>query len=151
MTALADKRIQKFKHFTTKRMAATASVTYYQGALICIDTSTGLVCQGKASTTLHPIGTSAETVTLGAGGGSIEVVLFREVTAIWMVNDGTTPVVATDIGGLAYVKDDQTVQRTDATNTLSIMGMVWEVDSAKGVLVEPTFPAADPNLSGLDG
>jgi hypothetical protein len=151
MTALANQRVQKLKRFTTKDMAATASVTYYQGALICIDTSTGLVCQGKASTTLHPIGTCARTVTLGAGGGTVSVNLFREVVAIWMINDAGAPLVSTDIGGLAYIKDDQTVQRTDATNTLSILGMVWELDTNKGALVECFPAAADPNLSGLDG
>lgn len=153
MTAIAAgaKRALKFQQFSSKELPATASVEYKQGSLVGWDTATGLIKLGQALTTFKPIGTVAESKTLGAGGGTVLVKLFREVTAIWMLNDVTTPVVATDRGGLAYVLDDQTVQRTDATNTLSVLGMVWELHATKGVLVEPMFPAADPNLSGLDG
>jgi hypothetical protein len=149
--ALSAKRQIRLKKFSTIELAATASVAYYQGAVICFDTSTGLVCQGKASTTLIPIGTCAESVTLGAGGGNVAVLLFREVTAIWMVNGaGGEAVAAANIGGLAYLRDDATVGADDDTNTLSVLGRVWAIDSVKGVLVEPLYTAADATVSGLD-
>jgi len=153
MTAIAAgaKRAIKFQQFSSKELPATASVEYKQGSLVGWDTATGLIRLGGASTTFKPVGLVMESKTLGAGGGTVLVKLFREVSATWMVNDTGAPVVATDRGGLAYVLDDQTVTRTDATNTLSILGMIWEVSATKGVLVEPTFPAADVNLSGLDG
>jgi hypothetical protein len=153
VTAIAAgaKRALRKKVFSGLECPATASVEYKQGSLVGWDTATGLIRLGAASTTFKPIGFVTESKTLGAGGGSVHVTLFREVVGFWMLNDVTAPVVATDRGGLAYVLDDQTVQRTDATNTLSVLGMVWALDASKGVLVEPMFAAADPNLSGLDG
>lgn len=149
--ALSNKRATRIVKFKNKSLPATASVTYHQGALICWDTSTGLVCQGKASATLIPIGVAAESKTLGSGGGSILVELFREVVAMWFANSTSTDeVVAASLGGLAYVVDDFTVADNDNSNARSVLGRVWELDAGKGVLVEPLHTAGDATVSGLD-
>jgi hypothetical protein len=151
VTALAAKRAVKFKRFTTISLAATASDTYYQGALVGFDTATGLLVVGQALTTFVPIGKVVEDTTLGAGGGSVLVELFREVVAMWFANSADTDeVTSTSIGGLAYVVDDQTVADNDSSNTRSVLGRVWAIDSAKGVLVEPLHTAGDATVSGLD-
>lgn len=147
MTALANKRQIRLKKFSTIEMAATASVTYYQGALLCLDTSTGLIVQGKASTTLIPVGLCAESTTLGASGGNVPVNLFREIVGAYFVNSGSDAI--STVGGLAYIVDDQTVGNTDQTNTLSVLGRVWVVSATKGVLVEPVQTGIKTN-SGLD-
>jgi hypothetical protein len=51
-------------------------------------------------------------------------------------NDTAAAFVAADAGKLAYVKDDQTVQKTGAVS----LGLVLRVDAAKGVLVYSSYP-----------
>jgi hypothetical protein len=153
MTAIASGAMRQLKvfKFSSIELAATASIEYKQGSLVGFDTATGLIRLGGPSTTFIPVGFVAEAVTLGASGGTVRVNLFREVFAWWMKNDGTDTVVSTDIGGLAYVLDDQTVKRDDDVNTLSVMGRVWALDSMKGVLVEPVSTVSGRlSLSGLD-
>jgi hypothetical protein len=152
LTAIATgtKRGLRFEQFSSRDLPGTASTEFPQGAVVGWDTATGLLINQGASTTFRAIGTVVESKTLGAGGGNISVKLFREVTAIWMEN-GPDAVVATDRGGLAYGLDNKTVNRDDNTNTLSVMGVVWALDTRWGVLVEPLMSSADnPALSGLD-
>lgn len=147
--ALTKTRPNRVVVFSQKELAAK-NEEVFQGGLACFDTSTGLVAKGFASTTLIPIGTF-DSDSAAAAGKRVIVNLFRETKAIWMVNaGGGDAVVATDIGGLAYIRDDNTVGRDDDTNTLSVMGRVWDVDSVKGVLVEPLHSAGDATISGLD-
>lgn len=143
MTALAKKRIARVKTADTIELPATAG-TYYQGGLVCWDTSTGLVTKGSASTTLAcigvvedgDIGTTIGAVTV-ASGGTLVVRLFRELRARWMVNaTAGDAVVAANLGSLVYVLDDQTVQNNSASSTLSVAGRAWALDTNKGVLVE---------------
>ncbi len=147
MAALTAKRAIKSKKSTTRDLPATAA-TYYQGALICWDTSVGRVVKGAASTTLRPIGLCAEDTVIGTNGDLLSVNLFRELTTVWMPNSATDAVVAAGRGGLCYIESDQNVGATDQTNTLSVAGVVWAVDTAKGVEVEPRF--SDSRLGGLD-
>jgi hypothetical protein len=128
---------------------AAKNEAVFQGGLACIDTSTGLVAKGFVSTTLVPIGKFVED-SAAAANKVVLVELFREIEAMWFVNDGGAAVVAADIGGLAYILDDQTVSNTDATNTKSVAGRVWAIDTVKGVLVEPIFTAGQRVESGLD-
>ena len=148
MTALTSKRASRTKSFTTIELAHAAEQVY-QGGIACFDTSTGKVTKAKASTTLHPIGLYVED-QLAADGDLVLVRLFEEVHAIWRANDGTDTVVAGDVGGLCYLVDDQTVANADATNTRSVAGRVWAIDSAKGVLVEFRDTGAARAETGLD-
>lgn len=147
MADLSSKRAVKSKKSTTRALPASAA-TYYQGALICWDTSVGRVVKGAVSTTLRPIGLCAVDKVIGSNGDPLEVVLFRELTTVWMNNLAADPVVAASRGSLCYIAGDNEVALTDATNTRSVAGVVWAVDSAKGVEVEPRF--SDSRLGGLD-
>jgi hypothetical protein len=155
VTAIASgaKRQLKWVKFSSIELAATASVEYKQGSLVGFDTSTGLLALGAASTTFHAIGTVIESVTLGAGGGSVRVKLFREVTAYWFVNATAGDAIAAgNVGAVAYVLDDQTVAANDATNTRSALGRIWQLNSgATQVLVEPIqFPVHATSSTALD-
>jgi hypothetical protein len=125
--------------FSGIELSGVPSTEYPQGALVGFDTaSPGLLVRGDASATFTAIGHVTESKTLGASGGKIHVTLFKERTAFWY-RQGPDAVVATDIGGFAYALDDQTVNRDDNTNTLSVLGRVWRIDTLKGVLVEPSY------------
>lgn len=154
MTAIATtkKRSQDFERFASREIAATASLEYKQGGIVGFDSSTGLLTNAP-STTVIPCGWVMESVTLGAGGGSVRVKLFYEVLAVWMVNrTAGEAIAAANIGGLAYWLDDQTVGVDDDTNTLPVFGRVWAVDTTAGkVLVEPMRTSNDnPALANLD-
>lgn len=140
MTALNKERATRIVRASNLELAATASTTYYQGAMVGFDVSTGLVDLPGASTDFVPIGLVAETKTLGASGGTILVTLFRELVAVWMANSADTDEIDA-AGGLAYAVDDQTVAKTDGSGTRSVVGRVWRVDPNKGVLVEPVMTA----------
>jgi hypothetical protein len=139
MTALAASRLTKPFKSSGMSMLSTAEQTY-QGGLACIDTSTGLVKKGAASTTLVPIGRYRED-KLVASGGSASIEFFRELNAIWFANSASTDLIAqTEVGSNVYVVDDQTVAKTSNSNARSIAGRVWAIDAKKGVLVELASP-----------
>lgn len=147
--ALTKSRALKIVRATQIELAGKNEAVF-KGGIACFDTSTGLVAKGFASTTLIPIGTYAED-SAAAAGKTVLINLFRELHALWMPNAaGGDAVAAANIGGLAYLRDDNTVGADDDTNTLSVLGRIWKVDAVKGVLVEPLHSAGDATVSGLD-
>lgn len=150
MAAQTSKRAVRVVRFSTKELPATAA-TYWQGGLVGWDTSVGRIVKGQASTTFLPIGTVTEDTVIANNGDLLHVTLFREVVAVWFVNFATDLVVAGDLGSLCYVQSDQEVRHTDNTNANSVAGRVWQLDSVKGVLVEPRFISDFKTTSpGLD-
>ncbi len=106
-----------------------------KGEMLCIDTTTGTVQVGAASTTLVPIGYATESLT-GDGVKKINVRFFKEKKMHWWTNDGTNPVLAANIGSNVYIVNATTVSISSATNTRSIAGRAWALDTKLGVLVE---------------
>lgn len=156
MTALAAARYNIPVKFSDIDLPGKAEQVF-RGGIACWDTSTGLVAKAFVSINLHPIGffdpvrpgTDGSVTT--PSGGTVHVKLFREVAAYWFANaSGGDACVAADLGGLAYFVDDQTVADNDATDTRSVAGRIWALDSIKGVLVEP-IQTAIPHINGLDG
>jgi hypothetical protein len=147
MAALTARRAVKTKKFTTIELPGTIQQVY-QGGVACFDTSTGLVAKAAASTTMIPIGKFAES-KLVASGETVLVELFRELECEWLANSVANAVDAAAVGSLVYLEDDQTVRKTDNTNTLSVAGRCWKIDATRGVLVEMRQTAGD-RLGGLD-
>ena len=139
MSALTKSRAVKPVRSFRITLPSTAQQVY-KGGTACLDTSTGLVAKGTASTTLFPIGTYVEDALVPASG-SVTVELFRELRAIWFVNSTSTDqITQTECGSNCYIVDDQTVAKTSNSNARSIAGRVWRVDPVKGVLVEFAQP-----------
>jgi hypothetical protein len=113
-----------------------------KGKLACIDlAASGQIVKGRVATSLIAIGVFHETV-VGDGIKKIHIKMFKEIQAIWWINDTGTPLTVADRGKAAFIKDDQTVSG-DSTGR-SALGMVLDVDPAKGVLVyspPPRLPA----------
>lgn len=144
MAALTKPRKQRPVCMNTlKRVLANAEVAH-EGGLACIDTANGDLVAGQVGTGLIPIGTFIDVGEDGVtGDGSttfVRVRLFKEVHALWFVNDTVTPVTDANVGEACYVLDDQTV--TGNATGASKAGRVWAVDATKGVLVEPVIDAA---------
>jgi hypothetical protein len=149
MTALTANKRTDYKVIREIELLATADA-YYKGAHVGWDTATGKLIVAQASTTYMPVGYAAEEKTLAADGNLL-VRLYKEVEAYWMANSsGADEVLAASVGSLCYFVDDQTVADNDATNTLSVAGRVWAVDSTQGVLVEPITTGGQRTNSGLD-
>lgn len=147
--ALAKKRAVKTEKVANIELAGKNEAVW-EGGIACIDTATGLVAKAFAATTLIPIGLFVED-SAAAATKNVLVELFEPIVCVWMVNaGGGEAVVAANIGGLAYLRDDQTVGVDDDTNTLSVFGRIWKIDTAKGVLVQPLHPAGQRTVSGLD-
>jgi hypothetical protein len=150
MTALTASKRTDSKIIREIELLATGPDTYYKGALVGWDTSTGKVIVAQATTTFLPLGVAAETKTLAADG-QLLVRLTREVEAYWFANSaGADEIVAATVGSICYAADDATVAKTDATNTRSVAGRVWAIDATRGVLVELMTTAGQRTNSGLD-
>lgn len=112
----------------------TNLVSVEKGEMAVIDTLTGLVTKGAVSTTLRPIGYFDETL-VGDGVADVRVRLFDELMLHWFDNDTAgTPVVAADIGDLAFILDERTVSG-DSTGR-SAAGRVWALSTLDGVLLD---------------
>lgn len=103
----------------------------YAGSLAA-QTAAGLAVPASATATLTVLGRARHTVST-IGGGAGEVVIDRGVYR-WD-NLGADPVTIADYGKTCYAADDQTVARTNGSNTRPVAGTVRDVDG-QGVWVE---------------
>jgi hypothetical protein len=110
-----------------------------KGEVACLDKSAAAgakIVPAEAQTDLVPIGYFESDLT-GDGTTKISVRLFKEITLHRFANDSGTAVAAGHVGQDCYFSDSKTVSM-DATSR-SIAGRVWDVDSALGVLVQPSL------------
>lgn len=108
-----------------------AAKKIFAGSIVMLN-ATGYATPGAVATTLKPAGVAQEQVDNSAGAdGDVNVNVRKGVFRF--ANDGT--VARADIGGTAYVVDDQTVADNDGTGTRSALGEIVDVDSV-GVWVK---------------
>lgn len=137
MAALAQERMRKAETWRSHRFMLTSGTKAYKGGQAALDLAgSGKVVPGTTGTGLLKIGVFAETVDATSASLPVQVDLINEFTVEWFANDTTTAVTSANIGGMAYMLDDQTVTGSATGN--SIAGRVWAVDSVKGVAVEKT-------------
>lgn len=129
---MTDPRFRFRQPKKTISIALTSSAAAIQGEMACLDTSTGKLVPGQASTTLIPLGYFEKTST---GDGTTEVVvdLFENLTLHYFDNDTVSAVVSSDKGSSCYVKDARTVSHSSAGSTRSVAGIVLDLDSVNGV------------------
>ncbi len=133
MAALTDVRITPSRDGVIFNRAIAATKKIFEGSLVCLN-ATGFATPGAVATTLKADGVALKTVdnSDGADGAlSVETVkgTFR------FANSASGDLITrADIGGTAYIVDDQTVAKTNGTNTRSAAGTIVDVD-AQGVWV----------------
>ncbi|KIO49600.1 hypothetical protein [Nitrosospira sp. NpAV] len=108
-------------------------VTIYAGALVVANAS-GYATPGAVATTLTYLGRAEEQVVNPGANGAKNVLVRRRKAFKWL-NHGADAVTQADLGKTCYVIDDQTVAKTNGTNTRSAAGVVIGVDS-DGVWVQ---------------
>lgn len=136
MTALAQERD------TVRRIGATgvgpvaAAAKIYAGAIVCAQTGAAYLTKGATATTLRGIGMATETADNSAGAdGAINVNYRRDGWFRYANSASGDLITLADVGADCYIVDDQTVAKTNGTNTRSVAGKVRDVDSA-GVWIE---------------
>lgn len=131
MTALAKDRNTPKRAGASYNDPVGGTEKIFAGSIVCLN-ATGFAVPGSTSTTLTARGVAQEQVDNSAGVDG-DLAIDSEPGIYRFANDGS--VARVDIGGTAYIVDDQTVADTDGTGTRSALGIIKDVD-ADGVWVE---------------
>ena len=89
---------------------------------------------GSTATGLVAVGRADEAVDNTGGLAGAKTVTTRRGVFQW-TNSGADPITRADIGSMAYIVDDETVARTNGTNTRSPADEIVDVDD-NGVWVK---------------
>jgi len=133
MSALTKDRDTKERSGQKVKLAVAASVTCFAGGLAARD-GNGRATPGAVATTLRGVGRFAAQVSNGSTAGAVDVEIEKGIFR-WGNSSSTDAITTADIGNDCYIVDDQTVAKTSDTNSRSVAGKVFDVDSS-GVWVD---------------
>ncbi|CAM5398228.1 hypothetical protein AFEL58S_01993 [Afipia felis] len=125
--SLATERETRSRSGELYVLGVAASVTIYQGALVCANAS-GYATPGATAANLTALGRAESTVAGGSVAGTNKVQIKRG--CFHFKNSADDPVTAAMVGKDCYIVDDETVAKTSDTNARSKAGIVHEVDAA---------------------
>lgn len=134
--ALIKDRNTPYKGTEVQDVPVKGGVKIFAGALVVL--SGGYAAPGTTATGLIALGRAEETVdnTAGADGDLTARVRKPQAKAFKWANSSAGDAIAqADVGATCFIVDDQTVAKTNGTNTRSAAGTVVAVDSS-GVWVE---------------
>ncbi len=112
-----------------------ASKKIFTGALVCTDAS-GNITPGATATTLMAVGVAQETVDNSSGAAGDKKVEYRKGLFNFENSTSTDAITRSDIEKDCYIVDDQTVAKTNGSNTRSIAGKVKDIDPSGNVWVK---------------
>ena len=131
MTALTKDRNTPWREGDEFNHPAAANAVIHAGALVVLNAS-GDAAPGSTATGLTPAGRAEEAVDNTGGAAGDKTVQVRKGVFRY-ANDGS--ISRANIGGTAYIVDDQTLAATDGGGTRSAAGEIVDVD-ADGVWVK---------------
>lgn len=131
---LSADRQTPFKASDNLVVPVAANAVIYAGALV-VANATGFAAPGSVATTLTYLGRADEAVDNTGGADGAKTVKIRRNQAFKWKNSGTDPIGQDSLGKVCYIEDDETVAKTNGTNTRSAAGKVVQIDS-NGVWVE---------------
>jgi len=134
MAALAKDRSTPARPGDVIKVPVIASDTIYAGSLV-VRASGGNAAPGSAATGLVALGRAEETVDNSSGSAGDKEVTVRRGVFLWGNSAGADLIAKSDIGNDCYIVDDQTVAKTNNSNSRSKAGKILGVDSG-GVWVE---------------
>ena len=111
-----------------------ANTKIFAGALVAAN-ATGFCVPGSVATTLTYLGRAESLVDNTGGVDGAKIIMVRRHKAFKFANYATDAVTQAEFGKSCYIVDDQTVAKTNGTNTRSAAGKVVGVDN-DGVWVE---------------
>lgn len=134
MVALTDARVTPRRDAAVFARGVAATKKIFEGSLVCLN-ATGFATPGAVATTLKADGVALATVdNTGGADGAVTVEVLKGTFRF--ANSAAGDAIArADIGNNCFVVDDQTVAKTNGTNTRSTAGVIVDVD-AQGVWVK---------------
>lgn len=135
MTATTIERDTQRRDGKMVELPVLASTKVLSGTIAAI-TAAGFAQGGATATTLKGVGVFDETVdnTTGANG-DLKARVRRDGYFRFANSAAGDQITVADIGNDCYMVDNQTVAKTNGTNTRSVAGKVRDVEAA-GVWVE---------------
>lgn len=134
MVAMTKDRAVRSRALTTHSDPVAADAVIYTGALVCLNAA-GNAVPGSTATTLKARGVATDRVD-NTGGSAGDKRVTSQVGVFAFANSASADeITRADIGGTAYIVDDQTVAKTNGSSTRSAAGRIIDVD-ATGVWVE---------------
>lgn len=131
MANATEGRLTKRRDAKRVSHPVNSGATIFAGTMVSLLTSGGNAVRAGTASSGRAVGVALETVT-GDGTKRIEV----EATCAQFANSASTDeITRADIGGIAYIVDDQTVAKTDDSGARQIAGAIVDVD-AGGVWVD---------------
>lgn len=131
MAALAAARNTQERSGNVSGVPIKANTTCYQGGIAVLDA--GYAAPGYVATTLIAIGRFEETAAAVVAGDATARV--KRGTFKFANSAAGDLIAQADVGADCYIVDDQTVAKTNGTNTRSRAGKIEAVD-ADGVWVQ---------------
>lgn len=105
-------------------MAASAVIK--AGALVV--TNAGYAEKGTTDTGLVFMGMAIEAQDNSSGVNGAKSILVRRGEAFAFKNSSTDPIAQADFGATCYIEDDETVAKTNGTNTRSAAGQIVGIE-----------------------
>lgn len=133
MTALTQDRNTLRRNGDQLEPPVAAATRIYGGSIVAINAG-GYAVPGATSTTLKAAGVAERRADNSTGAAGDIRVRLRKGPHRFGNSASTDAIALTDIGSVCYMVDDQTVAKTNGTNTRSAAGTVFDVD-ADGVWV----------------
>lgn len=134
MAALTSGRSTKARSGDISEIPVKAGAKIFAGAMVAVDGS-GWAVPMSTATTLKGVGRAeAGADNTSGANGAISVRVGRGIY-LWGNSASADAITRSDIEADCYGVDDQTVAKTNGTNTRSRAGKIFDVDAA-GVWVK---------------
>lgn len=134
MTATTIDRATQRRDAQQFEFPVAAATDIPAGVIVCVN-ATGLAVNGATATTLKCVGVSESRANNTGGAASALRVKVRRGCHQFANSLAGDLVVLADVGADCWIVDNQTVAKTNGSNTRSVAGKVRDVDAA-GVWVE---------------
>ena len=134
MTALSQDRNTLRRDGQQMEPPVAGNTRIYGGSIVCINAG-GYAVPGATATTLKAVGVAEDRADNSAGVAGAIRVRCRKGPHRFANSAAADAIALTDVGSDCYIVDDQTVAKTNGTNTRSVAGKVFDVD-ADGVWVD---------------
>ena len=126
MTLTADRNtLAKEGNYINAPAAAAKKI--FAGALVALDAS-GNATPGAVATTLKSAGRAEEFVDNSSGAAGDARVTIRKGVFKYG-NFASDAITRADIGNPCYIVDDEQVAKTNGTNTRSVAGTIFDLDT----------------------
>lgn len=143
MSALTKDRDTPERDGMLLNLPVAAATKIYAGSIVALDAS-GNAVPGAANATLKAVGRAEETVDNSSGSSGDKAIEIKRGVFRFANSADADEIGRADIGGPAYLVDDQTVAKTSSSGTRPVGGLIVDIDAA-GVWVAVGYPALAAN------